>query len=181
MTAGRPTKTQVRRALLSLVVLGLLAVSLQSLVFSDASFSAGSANPAVAFSAGSLAHTNWSDGQVLLAADGLLPGGPARTAQLRITGGGTLSGAYTIGKVNLTDTPASPALSAALTLQITDQAGVVLYSGTPAAFTSANLGAIAPGVTRTYQVSLAVPAANAQAALQGASMALRLRIVGVSQ
>ena len=57
MTAKHLTRTKAGKALLSLVVLALLAVALQSLVFSDASFTAGSANPANVFTAGSLSHT----------------------------------------------------------------------------------------------------------------------------
>ena len=47
-----PDEDEGRQGLLSLAVLTLLAVALQSLVFSDASFTAGSANPANVFAAG---------------------------------------------------------------------------------------------------------------------------------
>lgn len=182
MTAKHHTRTKAGKALLSLLVLAILAVTLQSLVFSSASFTAGSSNPANIFTAGTLTHTNTKDGQVVLAAVGLRPGGPAQSGTLTITGGGTLTGAYAISKVSLTDTPAAPALSAALTLRIEDVTGAVdtLYQGTPAAFASVAAGSIAPGAPRTYRFTLTFPAANATSSLQGATMLLRLRFTGVT-
>ena len=181
MTAKRLMREKAVKALLSLAVLALLGVALQSLVFSDASYTAGSGNPGNVFTAGSLSHSNTHDGQVVLAAAGLLPGGPSRSGTLAITGGGTLGGAYTLSRVGLTDEPVSPALSAALTLRIEDvTAGTTLYSGTPAAFSSIALGTIAPGETRTYRFTLTFPAAGATSGLQGATRALRLRFTGVT-
>jgi len=76
----------------------------------------------------------------------------------------------------------SPALSAALDLKIEDITGaaITLYQGTPAAFSSRSLGSIAPAATRTYRFTLTFPAANANSALQGATMLLRLEFMGVT-
>ena len=182
MTAKHLTRTKASKALLSLLVLAILAVTLQSFVFSNASYTAGSSKPANTFTAGTLTHSNPMDGQVVLAAVGLRPGGPAQSGTLTITGGGTVAGAYTISKVSLTDTPAAPALSAALTLRIEDVTGAAatLYQGTPAAFASVATGSIAPGSPRTYRFTLSFPAANAPSSLQGATMLLRLQFTGVT-
>ena len=181
MTVKHLTGTKAGKALLSLLVLALLAVALQSLAFSSASYTAGSANPANVFIAGTLSHTNSRAGQIVLDASLLRPG-QSKNGTLAITGTGSLAGNYTISKVSLTDTPASPALSAVLTLRIEDITGAAatIYNGTPAAFTSRSLGGIAPGVTRTYRFTLTYPTGGANPALQGAAMALRLRFTGVT-
>jgi hypothetical protein len=175
------TGTKAGRALLLLLVLALLAVALQSLVFSSAGYTAGSASPTNHFRAGTLAHTNSMAGQVALDASGLRPG-QSKAGTFSITGGGDLSGAYTLSRASLVDTPAAPALSATLTLIIQDvTSGVTtIYDGRAAAFGSRSLGLIAPGATRVFRLTLTYPAAAADPALQGATMLLRLQITGVT-
>jgi spore coat-associated protein N len=174
-------RTKAGKALLSLLVLAFLAVTLQSLVFSDASFTKTSGNPGNAFTAGTLAHANSKAGQVVLDATNIRPG-QTKTGTLTITGGGDLTGTYTLTKVSLVDTPASPGLSNALTLQIQDvtSGSTSLYNGVAASFTSASLGTIAPGVVRTFQFSLFFPTTPANSALQGDSMTLTLQFAGAS-
>ena len=181
MTVKHLTGTKAAKAVLSLLVLGLLAVTLQSLVFSGASYTKASANPGNAFTSGSLGHTNSKASQVVLSATNLRPG-LSQNASLTITGTGTLSGTYTITKASLVDTPATPGLSKTLTLLVQDVTGTAttLYSGTASAFTSATAGSIAPGVTKTYRVTLTYPSTPVDPALQGASMALRLQFTGVT-
>ena len=174
---------KVKKAFLTLAVLALLAVALQSLVFSGASFTSKSANPGNVFTAGTLSHVNSKDGQVVLSAANLRPG-QSLNGSLTITGGGDFSARYTISKVSLTDTPATPALSAALTLTIDDMTtGVAVqeWSGAASTFSSVTVDTIAPGATRTYRFTLTYPTANAVPALQGASMTLRLQFTGVQQ
>jgi spore coat-associated protein N len=173
--------TKAAKALLSLLVLALLAVTLQSLVFSSASYTKASANPGNAFTAGSLGHIDSKAGQIVLAATNLRPG-QSSNGTLTITGTGTLTGTYSVTKVSLVDTPATPGLSKALTLLIQDVTGTAttLYNGTASAFTSATAGSIAPGVTKTYRFTLTYPATPVDPALQGASMALRLQFTGVT-
>ena len=175
--------TKVKKAFLTLVVLALLAVALQSLVFSGASFTSGSGNPGNAFTAGTFGHTNSKDGVLVIDAAGLWPGAAAQTGTLTITGTGDFSGVYTLTKAGVVDTPAAPGLSDALTLRIEDITGaaVTLSNTTVAGFTTASLGTIAPGASRQYRFTLAYPAAAANTALQGASMTLRLQFTGVSQ
>jgi len=180
VTAKHLTTTKAGKALLSLVVLALLAVALQSLVFSNASFVSGSANPGNSFTAGSLSHTNSRADQVVLDASYLRPG-LSKNGSLTITGGGSLTGVYTLTKASLTDTSSSLALSNTLTLTIQDVTSTTtLYRGTVAAFTSCSLGSIAAGDVRTYRFTLLYPAASANSALDGATMALGLTFTGVT-
>jgi len=182
VTAKHLTRTKAGKALLSLVVLALLAVALQSLVFSDASFTAGSANPANVFTAGSLSHTNSKAGMVIVDASNLRPG-VSKEGTVTITGTGTLTGQYTLRKGAVVDNPVNPGLSKTLVLFI-QQTGVAtpLYNNRvdlmPA---TVDLGAIAPGASRTYLVRLTYPTAGANTALQGASMTLPLQFTGVTQ
>ena len=175
--------TKVKKAFLTLVVLALLAVALQSLVFSGASFTSSSGNPGNTFTAGTFGHTNSKDGVLVIDATGLWPGCGAKTGTLTITGTGDFSGAYTLTKAGVVDTPADPGLSNALTLRIEDITGtaVTLSNTTVAGFNTVSVGTIASGASRQYRFTLTYPTAAANAALQGASMTLRLQFMGVSQ
>lgn len=181
MTAKHLTRTKAGKAFLSLIVLALLAVTLQSLVFSSASYVSGKSNAGNIFTAGSLSHTNSRANQVVLDASYLRPG-LSKNGSLTITGSGSLTGVYTLSKATLADTPSLPGLSNTLTLTIQDVTSgtTTLYSGTVAAFTSCSLGSIATGVARTYRFTLLYPAASANSALDGATMALRLTFTGVT-
>jgi hypothetical protein len=174
--------TKVKTAFLTLVVLALLAVALQSLVFSGASFTSSSGNPGNTFTAGTFGHTNSKDGVLMIDAAGLWPGA-SKTGTLTITGTGDFSGAYTLTKAGVVDTPAVPGLPNALTLRIEDITGAsqTLSNTTVAGFTTVSLGAIAPGASQHYRFTLTYPTAAANIALQGASMTLRLQFTGVSQ
>ena len=175
--------TKVKKAFLTLVVLALLAVALQSLVFSGASFTSSSGNPGNTFTAGTFGHTNSKDGVLMIDAAGLWPGA-SKTGTLTITGTGDFSGAYTLTKAGVVDTPAAvPGLSNALTLRIEDTTGaaVTLSNTTVAGFTTVSLGAIASGASRQYHFTLTYPAAAADTDLQGARMTLSLQFTGVAQ
>lgn len=174
--------TKARKAFLTLVVLALLAVVLQSLVFSGASFTSSSGNPGNAFSAGAFGHTNSKDGVLVIDAAGLWPGA-SKTGTLTVTGTGDFGGDYTLVKAGVVDSPAAPGLSNALTLRVEDITGTaqILSDTTVAGLTTVSLGAIASGASRQYRFTLGYPAASADVALQGASMMLRLQVTGVSQ
>ncbi len=175
--------TKVKKAFLTLVVLALLAVALQSLVFSGASFTSSRGNSGNTFTAGAFGHTNSKDGVLVIDAAGLWPGGSAKTGTLTITGTGDFSGAYTLTKAGVVDTPASPGLSNALTLRIEDITGTAqtLSNTTVAGFNTVSVGTIASGASRQYRFTLTYPATAADTALQGASMTLRLQFTGVAQ
>jgi len=182
VTAQHLTRTKAGKALLSLVGLALLALALESLVYSDASFTAGSANPANTFTAGSLSHTNDKAGTVIVDASDLRPG-MSKEGTVTITGTGTLTGAYALNRGAVVDDPATPALSSTLDLFIQESGSATpLYDGRVSAMPATlTLGPIAPGTARTYTVRLTYPLARADAALRGATMVLPLQFVGVSQ
>jgi hypothetical protein len=175
------TSTKAGKALLSLLVLAVLAVTLQTLVFSDAKFTTASSSASNVWASGTLTQTNSMADQVVVNGADLRPGQTA-TGTLTITGGGDGSGAYTLAKANLIDTPASPGLSNTMQLLIQDitSGSTTIYTGTVAAFTSSSLGTIAPGVAKTYRVTLTYPS-SATANLQGAALSLTLQFTGVSQ
>lgn len=175
--------TKVKKAFLTLVVLALLAMALQSLVFSGASFTSSSGNPGNTFTAGAFGHTNSMDGVLMIDAAGLWPGGSAKTGTLTIAGTGDFGGAYTLTKAGVVDTPAAPGLSNALTLRIEDITGApqTLSNTTVAGFNTVSLGAIASGASRQYRFTLTYPAAAADTDLQGARMTLSLQFTGVAQ
>ncbi len=183
MTAKHPTRTKASKALLSLLVLAMLAVTLQSLVFSDATFTSTSSNASNVFTAGTLTHVNSMADQVVVNASCLRPGS-TRSGTLTITGGGDGPGAYTLTAASVTDTPASPGLSKTLILRVDDitSGGTQLYRDTVANLTATapSLGTIAPGETRTYQLTLEYPS-TASSTLQGATMDLTLQFTGISQ
>jgi hypothetical protein len=183
VTTDRLAGTKVGRALLSLLALAILTWTLQSVVFSDASFTAGGQNPGNAFRAGNFWHTNSHVGVVVLDASRLRPG-QSRSATLTITGGGDIPGAYTVSRAGLTDTPASPGLSNTLQLTVQDlTSGQTLYGpGLVSSFVTGPTNfTVPPNVTHTIQVTLLYPLASANSALQGSSMNLTLQFTGVSQ
>jgi hypothetical protein len=162
-------------------VLAVLAFTLHALVFSDASFSAGSANPADVFVAGDLSHANDRSGQVMILASGLDPGG-SRVGTMMLTGTGNVPGMFTLSASSLVNTPAAAALSDVLTLTIEDITGTAttLYDGAVTDFSDADLGTISPGAARSYRLTLEYPDGPVDAGLQGATMTLSLLVTGVT-
>ena len=181
--ARRPTRrggvsrrTLVRAALWVAAVLVLT----NTVVFSSASFTSSSSNPGNVFGSGTLLLLNAGDGELILGAAALYPG-QSQEATLTLTNAGTVPGDVSVEGVGLTDIPASPALSGALTLTFDDVAsGTLLWSGPVGGLTTAALGTLAPGESRDYRITLAYPAAAADPALQGAQTSLTLRFSGVS-
>jgi hypothetical protein len=167
--------------LLTLLVLAVLAITLQSIRLSGASYAAGSVNPANVFVAGSLSHVNNRNGQVMLVASGLEPG-DSSVGTMTLTGTGTITGAYTLSPSSLVNLPVSPALSDKLDMTVEDVTGTptTLWDGSVTGFASADLGDIAPGASRTYRLTLEYPDGTNDSALQGATMTLVLQVAGVS-
>lgn len=181
MTAKHLTKTKAGKALLSLVALTLLAVALQSLVFSDASYTSGSSNPANIFTAGSLSHANSKGGQVVFDAANLRPG-LSKEGTVTLAGEGTLTGLYSLSKAAVVDDPVTPGLSKTLVLLVQEVGSPTpIYNDTvdlmPATLP---LGSIAPGAERAYLLRLTYPATSANSALDGAAMSLTLAFTGTS-
>jgi len=170
------------RGILSLAILGLLAFTLRTVAFSDASFTAKSVTPANVFTAGTLLHSNSQSGQVAIAASDLTAG-DSSTGTMTIAGTGNVSGVFTLNATDLVNTPSTPKLSDVLTLTVEDitHSPQTRYHGTVSAFTSAELGTIGAGETSTYRLTLAYPAGTVSASLQGSALTLDLLVTGVSQ
>ena len=168
----------LRRALLSLCVLAILAFTLYSIRLSDASFTAKSTNPANVMVAGALSHSNNYDGKALISVTGMRPG-DSTDGTMTIIGGGNLTGDYTLSAASLTETAA---LSDTLQLTVVDNTtGDTLYDDDVSGFDSAEMGTIAPGASRSYTLTLAYPGGPDYADLEGASMTLTLQVSGESQ
>jgi hypothetical protein len=169
----------VVKGLLTLGVLTALALTLDSLAFSDASFTSRSAAVATV-TAGDLRHANDHDGRLLIDASGLVPG-DVGSGIVTLTGLGDLAGRYTLSAAGLAERPVSPRLSDTLVLAVTDQHdGTTLYDGPVSAFSSVDLGTIGPGDARSYAVTVSYPKGADDGRLQGASMTLTLRVAGVT-
>jgi hypothetical protein len=174
------SKAFIIKGLLSLGLLAVLAFALSSVAFSGASFTSVSQNPINQVAAGSLLHVNDQDGRLMIDAGGLVPD-TSRAGTLTLTATGSLTGQYSLSASGLTDTPSSPRLSDALTLTIEDlTTSTTLYEGSVSGFSSKDLGAIAPGGARSIRVTLTYPPGTNDAALQGATMTLGLRVTGVT-
>ena len=170
-----------RSALLTLLVLGVLAVTLQSLVFSDASFTAVSHNPSHSVAAGSVDHANDRDGVAIVTATGLRPGASGQ-GSVTLSGAGDAPAAYWAVAAGITDTPTTPGLSTVLQLRIEDVTGApqTLYDGALSAFSTVALSTIASDEVRTYSFTLSWPAAADEPALQGSTTSVIVQFVGVS-
>lgn len=167
--------------LLTLVVLAMLAFTLQSLRTSDASFAGASSNPSNVFIAGNLGHINNRNGQVLITQNGMAPGA-SKDGTMTLTGTGDVAGVYTLSVASLVDTPASPGLSGTVCLTIEDTtAGDTLFDDTVSELDSIDLGTIAPGQMNSYLVTLYYPDGPTDGAVQGATMSLTLQVEGESQ
>lgn len=135
-------------------------------VGSGANFNSASANPSNVFSAGTISQTNSKAGQAVLTASGLKPGASA-TGSVDIKNTGSVSGAFTLSQSNLTNTPASPALSSKLTIVITDQGdpsctvscppASTVYNGTIGGMGATSLGTFPSGATHRYQMVVTFP------------------------
>jgi hypothetical protein len=148
-------------------------------VGSGANFNSASANPSNVFSAGTISQSNSKAGAAVLTATGLKPGGTA-SGSVDIKNTGSVAGAFTLSQSNLTNTPASPPLSAKLTIVITDKGEPtalcttscpVIYSGTIGGMGTTSLGTFNAGVTHRYDFVVTFPdggGSGADNAYQGA-------------
>jgi hypothetical protein len=87
--------------------LGTLALGLCALgvaIGSGADFTAQTANPSNTFSAGSLSMDNSKNGSAIFAPTNMRPGGPAQTGVVDIKNTGSVDGAFTLSRDELTST-----------------------------------------------------------------------------
>ena len=166
------------------MVLALLAVTLQSMVFSGASFLRTDKDLGHVVVAGSVSHANdhptWRSSRLRTCTR-------ARVARgdVTLTGGEDVPAGYSVVSLGATDTPDAPGLSAALWLRIEDVTGTpatppALFDDALSAFGTVGLATIAPGEARPFRFTLSWPSAAADPALQGAGTTVQLQFVGVS-
>lgn len=158
-----------------LAALALLSLALGLAMFSGAKFTSKSANSA-SLVAGSLQLSSSKPDQAIVSPSGMKPGDSSE-GTINIGNPGEASGTVTLKAVGLSGT----ALASVLNLKIEDTTGggsAQKYSGTLAAFSSANLGSFAAATTRSYKFVLSWPEASKEASLQGTSTSLTLQWVG---
>lgn len=172
-------RTLATVALLPAVLVLILAELIGS---SGASFVSRSHNTGSLFTSGAVSLTNSRGGEAVITATGLLPGSSA-TGELTLAARGNFNLVVTLRKGAITDQPASPALSQALTLSVERISGTaqVLWSGTMSNLPSVSLGQLTPGSSATYRFTVTFPVANAVAELQNTSTKMTLEFTGVAQ
>jgi len=163
-----------------LLVLGALTCATAAAVGSGANFNATSANPATLITAGTVLLTDSASGASILTANSMKPGGSSSGA-VNIKNAGNVPATVTLAKAALSDTPASPALSAKLTLAVTDlgdpacvspcPAPVVVYEGTLGAMGTLPVGTFVAAATHRYTFTVSFPEGvnGADNAYQGAA------------
>jgi len=169
------------RAIATAALLGFVGVVVQQVAFSGASITWKTANPGNTEHAGPFSFDSDKDGQVIISVPGMQPG-DVKTGAVTLTGAGDYNGAYTLARTALVDTPSSPAFSSALRLKIEETAaGREFYNGPLNGFTSASLGGVAVGDSRTFTFTLTFPTSASDPALQGASTTAPLVFMAVAQ
>jgi len=158
-----------RRILAALGVV-LLAGSLAA--GSGANFKAVSSNPGSTITAGIVKLVNDKDGHAILTVPGLVPGHTA-SATADMTNSGDVAADLILSAGTVTDTPASPALSAKLDLEVADlgdpacatscTAPVTVYSGKLGALTTSPVGPLAAQATHRLRFSVSFPDGGAGA------------------
>ena len=166
-----------RRALAALATM-LVAVGVTAA--SGATFNATSANAGNTFTAGTLTMSN--PGGAILTASNMRPGDPASKGTIVIQNTGSLSGAFTLTRSSLTDTPSGTPLSSQLQLAVTD-CGADLdcttagdntskYSGALSAMGSViSLGNWVAGEQHKYEFAVSLPSGTPNAYQGGSSTA----------
>jgi hypothetical protein len=165
------------------LLVALLVLLLSTLIAgSEAKVTGTTRNLENTLSAGSMRLANSKSGTTVISANGLMPAGSA-SGTLTLSVQGDYSAAQTVTNAGISDTPASPALSQALTLLIEDITGTAktLWSGTMSSFSSVSVGTFATGTTRTLRFTVTLPSGSAVPGLQNASTTMTLRFTGVGQ
>ncbi len=149
-----------------LLVLGSLTIATATAVGSGANFNSTSSNPATLITAGTVVVTDSASGTSILTATLMKPGGSASGA-VNIKNGGNIPATFTLAKAGLSDTPASPALSGRLELEVKDlgdpacvgscPAPVTVYTGTLGSMGTLSLGAFAAESTHRYTFTVSFP------------------------
>lgn len=181
---GKPaiSRLSAPRLLVGSVALAALCCLSGLLATSGASFTYGSHNEDNVFTAGTISLINSSGGMYVVEASGLRPGQSA-AGTLMLTNEGDFTAGCVVGTGSIVDTPSSPGLSRALAVKIEDVTGAAqtVWTGPAEALTSAAIGRLAIGETRSYRVTISFPQAGADPRLQGASTTIELVFTGVTE
>lgn len=186
-TGGWGGKPAIRRLSAPRLVVGLIAVAAFCcfsglLATSGASYTDGSHNAGNVFTAGNLTLVNSSGGMYVVEASGLRPG-QSVAGTLKLTNEGDFTAGCFMSVGSVADTPSSPGLSGALALKVEDVTGAAqtVWTGPLESLTSAFIGRLAVGETRTFRVTVSFPPASADPRLQGATTAIELVFTGVAE
>jgi hypothetical protein len=124
------------------------------------------ATPAITLTEGAFSQSNSRDGQAILSAAGLAPGGSAEGSVTVANTGETAAG-FTLSR------GATGQLAASLTLRVEDlSAGTVTYDGPLAGMNPRALGRFAPGEARTFSFRATLPG-TADNAYAGSTASVR--------
>jgi spore coat-associated protein N len=149
-----------------LIAMGGMMVAAAVYVGTGANFNATSANPNTLIDAGSVAVTDSLPGSSILTVSPMKPGSTS-SATVSISNSGTVAETMALANANLVNTPASPALSAKLTLLVQDLGDpscttscptpVTMYSGALGSMGTVALGTFAVAATHQYKFSVTFP------------------------
>jgi hypothetical protein len=155
-----------------LVALGVALLAGAFATGSGASFNAVSSNPGSTITAGIVKLVNDKSGSAILTVPSLMPGSSV-SGSADMTNSGDVEADLTLTAGTVTDTPASPPLSAKVNLQVADlgdpacsascPAPVVIYSGKLGALATAPLGRLAPQETHRVRFTVSFPDGGAGA------------------
>jgi hypothetical protein len=155
-----------------LVALGVLLLAGAFAAGSGANFKAASSNPGSIITAGIVKLVNTKNGSAILTVSSLVPGHSA-SATADMTNSGDVASDLSLLAGAVTDTPASPALSAKLDLVVADlgdpacvsscPAPVTIYSGKLGALTQSPIGLMAPQATHRVRFTVSFPDGGAGA------------------
>jgi hypothetical protein len=158
---------RTRKAWSLLVVLALLAVVVQTVVFSGASFTGRTTNSA-SFSAGNVKLTNDHDGLTIINSTFLRPGEASAVVTVNLTNAGDFTGPVTLSVGSVIDTPATPAFSSVVHLVVVDNvSGTTLYNNAVASMGTITLATLAPGASHAYRFNLLFDTPDSNPNLQG--------------
>jgi spore coat-associated protein N len=170
-----------------LIALGALLVSAAVAVGSGANFNSTSANPATLITTGKIVVTDSVAGQSIVSLANMKPG-TTTSGAVDITNGGNIPAAMTLAPTTAVNVPASPPLSAKLTLRVQDlgdpscltscPAAVTVYAGTLGGMGTLTLGTFAAGATHRYTFAVTFPdggSGGADNAYGGAATSLDYR------
>jgi hypothetical protein len=149
-----------------LVALGVLLLAGSLAAASGANFKAVSSNPGNTITAGIVRLVNDKNGSATLTIVSLVPGHSA-SAVANLTNSGDVAADLTLFPGTVTNTPASPALSAKVELDVIDlgdpacsvscPAPVTIYTGKLGALTTSPLGLLAPQATHRVRFTVRFP------------------------